>query len=220
MLQFNQQSAELSLRSTEESTAMHEMLMVKITASSEAQMKQSLKMQEETLSHISRLSNSLSSIASLVGIADDAYSDRRPPSGEEDNISPLPKNRKRRCSSTDEPHLGTSCSNDIFREIDSHLQAQHIVGRHNFSGCDQGVVFGSFKTFERHLRAVHAASKEALARNTRQLEDLFGDYSSTKRDNSNCSLFSESASTSYFHTLALEPPTADFALRNAIPQRW
>ncbi|KAF6830249.1 hypothetical protein CMUS01_07830 [Colletotrichum musicola] len=42
-LQFNQQSAELSLKSTEESNVMHEMLMGHISALSEAQMQQSLK---------------------------------------------------------------------------------------------------------------------------------------------------------------------------------
>ncbi|KAF6833017.1 hypothetical protein CPLU01_05813 [Colletotrichum plurivorum] len=221
-LQFNQQSAELSLKSTEESNVMHEMLMGHISALSEAQMQQSLKIQEETLSHISRLSDSLSSIASFAGsmsMGQGKWHSHQPPSETKDDIPPPPyllKNRKRRHSSTDELHpdesffhkrqakKGWSCGEILgideafvkssqatvhclfcgeeFREIDSHLQAQHIVARHNFSDCDQGAVLGSLAKFETHLRVVHSASQAALTNHRHQLTGLFRDYSTINRD--------------------------------------
>lgn len=195
------------------------MLIKHISTTSEVQIKQSLQMQEETLSHISRLSDSLSSIASFASSWGQAQVHPQFSTGRKKNcFPPILRNRKRRCSSTSstgELHLersfvdnkeaekGWSCGEILgidqafvkdadsahclfcikeFREIDSHLQARHIVDCHNFSGCDQAAVFDSLKAFKRHLRAVHAADKVTLANHTQQLRGIFRDYSSIKRD--------------------------------------
>lgn len=207
-LKFNAATQHFTKNVIADSNARHHELMDHISASSEDQRNQAIMIQEEMMNHISRMSDNLSSIASVASSLQRLVGSsplRRSVSGSEHSenqfSSPLGGGkRKRRFSYVERehndaiPHFGFpraspqghwSCGAIIgidqafarvyknfsvrclfcdkpFHKNDFLSRARHLMDRHNFSGCDQSVLYTTVEELKDHLEIEHSASRGAL----------------------------------------------------------
>uniref|UniRef100_L2FD89 Uncharacterized protein n=1 Tax=Colletotrichum fructicola (strain Nara gc5) TaxID=1213859 RepID=L2FD89_COLFN len=207
-LRSNAATQDFTRNAIADSNARHHELMDHISASSEDQRNQAIMIQEETLNHISRMSDNLSSIASVASSLQRLVGSsplRRSVSGsdysENQFSSPLGGGKRKRrffCVEREHgdviPHFGFpraspqghwSCGALIgidqafarvyknfsvrclfcdkpFHKNDFLSRARHLVDRHNFSGCDQSILYTNTEELKDHLEMEHSASRGAL----------------------------------------------------------
>ncbi|KAK2771136.1 hypothetical protein CKAH01_14500 [Colletotrichum kahawae] len=229
-LRFDATTQDFTRNAIADSNARHVELMDHMSASSEDQKIQAIMIQEETLNHMTRMSDSLSSIANVASSLQRIVESsplRRSASGSEysenqfcSEPSPLGGRKRKRhfsyvekehnvaiphfCFPRASPEGQWSCGALIgidqafarvyktfsvrclfcdkpFHKNDFLSRARHLVDRHNFSGCDQSVLYTTAEELKDHLEIEHSASRainramEALAK------DVFSPYVSSQR---------------------------------------
>ncbi|KAF4816655.1 hypothetical protein CGCSCA5_v006368 [Colletotrichum siamense] len=204
-LRFNAETEERASNAIAESTTRHDALIGHISMTSEDQKRHAAMIQEETLNQISRMSDSISSIASVASSLHQlirSSSVQKSTGGSENSVNQLNTEslsgkRKRRFSQTESEMRpcfklpeslvkGTwSCGalvgidqafERVYKQISVRClfcdkpfhkndflgRARHLIGSHNFSACNQTIVYTTPQALRDHLESEHSASRETL----------------------------------------------------------